>query len=178
VTPVDSRDRGGDLSNRCQNLGGRAARNRYPSQGSKSQSSRSQSPGQSRSLSAQSSGWWSSGWKGKAVRGCHASHHFQVSRAPPPDSGVVPFSKKPRLANQERAWLLRPPHAARSGPFEPTAPPRKILRRNSERATAMTLPTGLADTRSQPLQRKAVRFPPKAGDAWAVLIGWISGPGL
>jgi len=36
------------------------------------------------------------------------------------------------------------------GPFGPTAPPH-ILEGSSKRATAVTLPTGLADTRSQPL---------------------------
>jgi len=78
----------------------------------------------------------------------------QVSRAPPPDSGVVPFSKEPRLANQERADSFGH-HNRAFRPFRAHRSASQVLREgNSERTTAVTLPTGLADTRSQPLQRK------------------------
>jgi hypothetical protein len=39
------------------------------------------------------------GRKGKEPARVSRLEAFQVSRAPPPDSGVVPFSKKPNLAN-------------------------------------------------------------------------------
>jgi hypothetical protein len=37
-------------------------------------------------------------------------------RSSPPDSGVVPFSKEPSLANQTELWFLRPLDSPFEGP--------------------------------------------------------------
>jgi len=91
--------------------------------------------------------------RGETYRGCHTSQppKYPVLRRRIPASCPFPRSQASPIKSEPTPSATT---ILRTGPFEPTAPPHRSDEGNSERTTAVTLPTGLADTRSQPLQRK------------------------
>ena len=88
---------------------------------------------------AQASGWLGIGRSGSPASRCHKPRQTPLTRFPPPDSGVVPFSRS--LARQphcHRVTLLgRQLCGARTSPSDQPA-------KGGSDASSTTMPTGLA----------------------------------